>query len=239
MLPDRVGIIIPAHNEEQELLGCLEAIDQSYGYLKAKDPTIGVRVYIVADTCTDRTVDQAHQYCMRKHYAELLTTQAANVGKARDIGVRTFLSQAGATTQASLSNTWIALTDADTRVPPHWIYTQLQHAAQGVDCIVGTVEPRPETATPQLLRKWFDRHHLVEGHPHIFGANLAVRGSWYDRVGGFDPQPTGEDVALVKKLRQHGAMVLSTDTTRVATSARLSGRATRGFSAYCQTLSEE
>lgn len=233
MLPKAVGIIIPAHNEETELPDCLETVQLACEYASQSYPELQIRVIVVADACSDATVQQVFECDTGLYAVELISVGFRNVGRARSVGVQEFLSDFD---YNDLRQGWIATTDADTQVPVEWLYTHLQHATAGVDCLVGTVEPRADSATQELLRKWHARHILTEGHPHIFGANLGIRASWYENVGGFLPLPTGEDINLVDKIRRSGACVVSTDTTRVATSARLSGRVTQGFSSYCHSL---
>lgn len=235
MLPERIGVVIPARNEAQEIAGCLAAIDRATSTLQEHLPHVKVSVYVVADGCTDSTVEQVQTRRRPGAAVKMLTVDEHNVGKARGHGVQQFLTEA-ASDGLGRDQLWIAVTDADSRVPAHWLVSQLRHAAAGVDCVVGTVEPRIETASQRLIRAWFARHILEEHHPHIFGANLGVRGSWYTRVGGFRPLTTGEDVALVEALTLHGARVLATDSARVATSARRIGRVNDGFSTYCRGL---
>lgn len=235
MLPNSIGVIIPARNEAEEILGCLATIDVAINLLHRRFPQVRVQVYVVADGCTDTTVQRVRAQQRTGTRVRLLVTDEHNVGKARALGVHQYLTDT-AKHHPQLEHTWIAATDADSRVPPHWLVAQLQQAMNGVDCVVGTVEPREDTASERVVRAWFSRHTLGEDHPHIFGANLGVRGSWYARVGGFRPLTTGEDVALVEVLRAHGASVVATDTARVATSARLIGRVSDGFSTYCRRL---
>lgn len=233
MMPDSIGIVIPARDEAAEILGCLDSVKTAFKVLERELPDVWCRVYVIADGCTDATAEQVRAWDHAGHLVELLITDGQNVGKARALGVERYLAER---TGKNLATSWIAATDADSRVPPHWLLSQVHDAAAGADCVVGTVEPRAETASVSLVRAWFTRHTLEEGHPHVFGANLGIRGSWYERVGGFFPLSTGEDVELVDRLRTYGANVVSTDTARVATSARLEGRVSDGFSTYCREL---
>lgn len=230
MLPTSVEVVIPAQNESAEILGCLASVEVAATAAQQRFPELRLCIYVVADQCIDAPVDLVRVWqTMSSQRVELLVAHHSNVGKARALGVQRYLA-------AEPGTQWIALTDADTRVPPDWLVTHLEHAQTGVDCLVGTVEPRTHTALGRLLHNWFARHTLAEGHPHIFGANLGMRGWWYRAVGGFLPLPSGEDVAIVETLRARGARVVSTDTTRVATSARFTGRVADGFSTYCGAL---
>ena len=77
------------------------------------------------------------------------------------------------------------MTDADTRVPPHWLAAQVRLAEEGADVVVGTVEPDPAELDQLALGHWRSRHDLREDHPHVHGANLGFTLAAYDRVGGF------------------------------------------------------
>lgn len=251
-LPNRIAVIVPAHNEAEELPGCLAALDAAVAALAAAQPAVTARVYVVVDACSDGTADLVRTYRAERPWARSVVAHDANVGVARHRGVSAFFAErdaavaapkigrAGAarSTPRDRAREWISFSDADSRVPRHWLVSQLAHAARGADVVIGTVEPRAETASPRLLAAWRARHDLREGHAHVFGANLGIRASWYDRVGGCDPLATGEDAALVAKLRAAGAHCVATDTARVRTSARLSERAPDGFAAYCRRIVE-
>ena len=139
-------------------------------------------------------------------------------------------------TEQDSGSAWIAFTDADSRVPEHWITTHLELAATGVDCLVGTVAPRPETATAELIATWHANHELFEDHPYIFGANMGLRASALEAMGGVPPLVCGEDEAIVDAVLREGGHIRRTDDCRVLTSARLSGRTRGGFSSYLRQL---
>jgi len=83
----------------------------------------------------------------------------------------------------------------------------------------------------RALRTAFEsRYRDSDGHRHIHGANLGVCARAYARAGGFAPVHFDEDVALVRSLEGTGANVAWSARPRVHTSARVHGRAPRGFS---------
>jgi hypothetical protein len=68
---------------------------------------------------------------------------------------------------------------------------------------------------------------------------MGVRGSIYRAVGGFPDRAVAEDVMLVDRIRRHGGRVISTSSSPVLTSARLTGRTPGGMAEYLRDLLEE
>ena len=206
-----LGVVVPAHNEEQHIGACLESIR-----VAARSPQLNgemVVVVVALDSCSDHTGRIA-----RSWGAKLVTVAARNVGIARAAGAQCAL-EAGAR--------WLAFTDADSVVGPEWLSAQLE---QGSDAVCGTIE----------IRDWGDygdhmrRQHLAtytdaDGHRHIHGANLGVTTVAYQIAGGFKPLVSSEDVALIEALRCTGASITWSAAPRVVTSARRHYRAPGGF----------
>jgi hypothetical protein len=138
-----------------------------------------------------------------------------------------------------LESTWLANTDADSRVPEDWLVRQLEFADSGWDVVLGSVEPDSAGMEPELLHSWRLRHPQKERHGNVYGANLGVRASAYRQAGGFPPLRSSEDRALVEQLRRRGFAVTATDSTRVMTSGRTIARAPHGFGAYLRALGVE
>lgn len=64
----KIGIVIPAHNEEQYLSACLQSIQVAIDNISGYD----VEVIVVLDNCTDqsRLIAQSHQInWIECHYA--------------------------------------------------------------------------------------------------------------------------------------------------------------------------
>lgn len=66
-------------------------------------------ILVVADACTDQTVDAA-----RAGQAQVISISARNVGMARAAGMRKLLRRMAGTDPAAV---WLATTDADSLVP--------------------------------------------------------------------------------------------------------------------------
>lgn len=224
-----VAVVVPVHNEEDLLPGCLHALTETAADVRQQHPQVDVRVLCVLDTCTDRSPEIV---AATPGIVSLVTT-AGTVGQARAEGVCEARRQLSQLPEEAL---WIACTDADTRVPRNWLATHVELADLGADLLVGTVEPDPSDLDPQVLASWWERQDLTEGHPHIHGANLGFRYTVYEQVGGFGPASAHEDVLFVHAVRQLGVDVRATIRTHVVTSGRLTGRAPEGFADYLAQL---
>lgn len=247
----RVAVVIPACDEEERVGRCLasvaaaimklhvfaapEATDDSAPPLGAEGMT--VTVVLAADACTDRTVEVARQAWAEaglppgRAMLEVLEGRWRSAGGAR-------AAAAGHAVGVEPRPEWLASTDADTAVPPNWLEYQLDRAAEGVDAVLGTVEPDPQECPEPVYRLWQREHTLAEGHPHIHAANMGVRVSAYERAGGFPAVECSEDEALVGSLRELGARIEATDRIRAITSGRLEGRAELGFAHHLQSLAQ-
>jgi glycosyltransferase involved in cell wall biosynthesis len=218
-LIEAVGVVVPAHDEEDLLPRCLAAVG------RAERELAGIRVHlvVVADACRDRTAEVA-----REAKATVVEIGARCVGAARAAGFREVLSR---TERLDPASVWLATTDADTLVPPEWLAAQLGYAAAGWDAVVGTVRVTDWSEHPPAVRRLFeDRYGDSRGdHPHVHGANLGFTARAYLAAGGFAPRPTAEDHAFVRSLAAVGGRILHTGEVTVVTSARRVSRAPLGF----------
>lgn len=102
--------------------------------------------------------------------------------------------------------------------------------------MLGTALPGPDLS-PAVRAEWLRRHHLRDGHPHVHGANLGIRGDAYLGLGGWRPLATGEDTELAARAAQAGHPgITRTASIPVVTSIRRAGRAPSGFSSYLRAL---
>ena len=133
---------------------------------------------------------------------------------------------------------WLACTDADSAVPADWLITHFEHALAGTELLLGLVRPDPAELSVGLLESWKLAHRLADGHPHVHGANFGISADMYKRAGGFADVAVHEDVLLATRVRELGGRVVSTSSSPVLTSARLSGRAPSGMAEYLTALSD-
>ena len=220
-----VGVVVPARDEQELLPGALAAL----GVAAARVTRLGttVALLVVADSCTDGTAAVAGAAGV-----PVLEVDAGAVGLARAAGLRHLLDRLSAVPRSRL---WLASTDADSRVPPHWLSRQLELAAAGADLVVGTVEVDDWSAHPPYVEaRWRAGYDQRDGHRHVHGANVGSRADAYLEVGGVPSLDRDEDVALVAALAHR--RVVRTGTIPVLTSARLRSRAIGGFADHLAGL---
>ena len=230
-----VGVVVPARNEEARLPRCLDALVTATTVFQQRHPAgPAVRIIVVVDLSTDRTLHVAEQW----PGIEVVLSESGRVGAARAAGVDHLL---GSETQGGRppSSVWIACTDADSAVPADWLVHHLQTAGRGAQMLLGTVRPDAGEIQVAVLQDWRRRHVLGDGHPHIHGANLGVRGDIYCAAGGFATAAVDEDVLLVRAVRAVGGLVVSSGAIPVLTSARTEGRTVGGFAHYLRALHRE
>jgi len=214
-----IGILIPAHNEQDLLAQCLQA-----ALTAARHPELNgeaVKVTLVLDSCSDGSADIAANYDIK-----VLQINARNVGIARGTGAQWLLEQGAR---------WISCTDADSLVADDWLVAQL---ALNTDAVCGTVridDWGPLVDAPARAR-YLAAYEARDGHRHIHGATLGFSARAYRDAGGFEPLACHEDVHLVKRLQASGASIAWSHRPRVTTSARLDCRARGGFGDYLKSL---
>ncbi len=243
---ERVAVVMPAHNEEEHLERALRALQRAADALHALRPGVDVGVTVVLDSCTDGSAAVVAGYAAADPRFSALEVSFRSAGASRAAGVRAsgigvprLRSPAQRWTQPPWAGrTWLANTDADSRVPENWLVRQLEFAEAGADAVLGSVEPDPEGMDPDLLRRWRERHPFDEDHPYIYGANFGVRASAYLAAGGFARVTSDEDRTLVHNLRSRAFTVTATDSARVMTSGRVHARAPHGFGTYLRSLAQ-
>jgi glycosyltransferase involved in cell wall biosynthesis len=223
-----VGVVIPAHNEQDLLPACLASLRRAARALRGTP----AHLVVVADACRDRTALAA-----RRGGASVISLSARSVGAARAAGAREILRR---TRHLDPADIWLATTDADTLVPPSWLRQQVRYANQGWDAVAGTIRVTDWAGLhPRAISRFRDHYHSGPGpHPHVHGANLSVRASAYLAAGGFPAVPTAEDHALVTALAAASSWVLRTGALPVITSARRDPRAPDGFGHYLAGLDD-
>jgi glycosyltransferase involved in cell wall biosynthesis len=184
----RISVVIPARNEEAWLSGCLDTLAQQ---TRAHDEII-----VVDDGSVDGTIAVAQRFGVR-----VVSQPASGVGRARRTGCEAATSEI------------IAMTDADTRVPPWWVARILQEFDQS-PLSVGVTGPwelydgRPWQSRCLAVHNRVWQGLLAAVAPplvNLTGCNCAFRREAYQQVGGFDPRLTiGEDLDLSLKLRSVG-----------------------------------
>ncbi|MCW2756630.1 MAG: acylphosphatase [Nocardioidaceae bacterium] len=232
----RVLVAVPAHDEADEIGGCLSSVVAAASCALGDGTCSEVSIGVALHRCTDTTKEVVERTI--RSWADRVVLddeESGNVGAVRAGLVRALSSS----TRAEPSTTWIFNTDADSRVPEDWITSTLRLVARSDStAAAGMVDLREWSAPLDLLDEY--NRLLATGirgadHSHVYGANLAVRLDAYDRAGGFRPVHA-EDHDLVDRLRLAGESVATLLAPVVLTSAREPGRAAGGLGTLLHDL---
>lgn len=77
-----LGIVIPAHNEQDEILGCLDSVAQACAQIPDGLGPFSTRILVVADACSDETVSRVADFAEQHPQVTILETSFKNVGSA-------------------------------------------------------------------------------------------------------------------------------------------------------------
>jgi hypothetical protein len=213
---EAVVVVVPARDEAERIGACLRSVRVALA-----GSGLPGAVCVVADRCTDGTEAVA-----ALHAEVVRNTAVRTIGELRTLGARRLLARLPA-------RTWLLGTDADTVVPPSWVADHLRHARRGADAVAGVVDlDDPEVLPADVLCRYTDLVGAgtgVDRHTHAYAANLGVRAEAFLQVGGFPAVPSGEEHALLARLRAAGRRVVSPTDVRARTSARTEGRAVGGL----------
>ena len=222
--PSKIGhvlVVVPAHNERENISSAIDHITRACGLLPSR---VSSSIVVVADACTDGTKAIALATAAVDHVA-VITAQC--VGTARRIGTEVGLASA----PGRLADIWVASTDADSHVPADWLVSQVTLADSGAVGVAGIVQLRHDERFDEALdRRFASTYRLGKdgSHGHVHGANIAFRADAYRAVGGWRDLTSGEDHDLWGRLGTWGPLLSST-AIKVRTSVRRRGRAPRGF----------
>ena len=248
--PDTV-VAIPVRNEAERIGFCLDALDAQAGLAPGR---LGLVLFL--NNCTDATARivagrvPTLSIPVRVIEAEYAGAHAGWARRRAMDAAADWLGEAGT----------ILSTDADSRVPPDWVFTNLRALEAGADAVAGRVELIPEEAalqppTQPARGRLEDAYSalLTEAEARIdpdpndpwpchrttIGATLAVSRDAYLRVGGMPEIALGEDGAFVARLLAHGFRVRHDPAVMVFISARLTGRAPGGVADTIRSRCED
>jgi len=204
----KISVVVPAHNEEEELPVCLSALGRQ---------DIGDFELIVVDSAsTDSTAEVAREYG-----AHVVRVDTPGVARAR---------QAGFT---AASGEIVVSTDADAVPPPDWLSRlTAPFSDSGVVGTFGTLELRDgprRLALMSWLFTLFQQINFRLARPLFCGPNFAVRKKAFQAVSGFSGRSgfpaEAEDVILAMKLRREGRIVFLPELAMPVSARRLRGMA--------------
>jgi GT2 family glycosyltransferase len=174
-----ISVIIPTHNRSASLRRALDALCvQTY-------PIQRVEVLVVADGCTDRTIEMLQHYeaPFALHVIEQIGQGAAT---ARNRGA------------ADAKAPWLLFLDDDVESTPSLIEAHVRaHQQQPGRVIIGPYLPvyeEPLDFYRMELRAWWNdlfRAMRQPGHRYTYrdlvSGNLSLEAELFARIGGFDP----------------------------------------------------
>lgn len=222
---DRIGVVVPVHDEEQALRQSLDALD-----VAASRVAMPVAVIVVLDACTDGSADVVDGF--PGGGVRAIAVEANSVGFARAAGMTELLRRNGE------SGTWLATTDGDSIVPPNWFTAQMRHVDAGARVIAGTIDVHDWGDRSSVLRERARNDYRADPHRHIHGANLSFAATAYRAAGGFRSLTCDEDVQLVHAFSANAEPITWATDLPVITSARREARAPRGFASYLSSLED-
>ncbi|HEY4718876.1 MAG TPA: glycosyltransferase family 2 protein [Anaerolineales bacterium] len=194
-----ISVVVPAYNEERVIATCLQ-------HLQAQSIQQSYEIIVANNNSTDRTAAVAE-----KMGAHVLTATEKGYVHAAIAGVQAAHGEI------------IAMTDADTRVPPDWlqrIYATLQARPELV-AVGGPFEfhdgPNGVRKMIKLLNRISPRLMIAS----LSGMNMAFRKSAYQAVGGFNPKINLQaDTYLGNRLAKYGPTILIRDNVVQASGRR-------------------
>jgi GT2 family glycosyltransferase len=236
----RIIVAIPARDEADRIGRCLIALN---GQTQPPDGVI-----LLLNNCSDETGTIARSMAPELGYRlevvdAKLTAARANAGHARRLAMALAADRAG-------PDGVLLTTDADSVVPPDWVFRSLAGLRQGADIVCGRaiIDPVEAALIPACLHAddalecrligllddlaWTldpEAHDPPARHTEASGASLAVRVEAFHRVGGIPAIAAGEDRAFVRALWLIDARVRHDPAIRVTVSGRIVGRAPGGM----------
>ena len=204
-----ISVVIPAYNEEVYLPDCLARITKQ----TFNQP---YEVIVGDNNSTDQTRTIAKQF-------------GAKVVIAKQKGY-VFAAIAGV---KAARGKFVAMTDADTRVPETWlekIYQGFQKHPQAV-AIGGTFQYYDGSTQMRMFIRMLNNLHPKLLIASLSGMNMAFKKTAYEAVGGFDQKINLQaDSYLGNKLMKHGKVVLLKNNEVLSSSRRMC--------TFWQTISE-
>lgn len=138
-------------------------------------------------------------------------------------------------------------TDADSQPRRDWVQAALRALSIGEVATGRILRAGPADPLQTRVERYWDRLHALRrlldpvaweegGCHHGGGANLVIRTPAYRALGGFRPQPSGEDALLLDDAARAGLRVRHDAAMVVETSARRRGRAPGGLATSLRAL---
>ena len=215
----KVSVIIPAYNEENSIAKTLKT-------LVNQDYSEKFEVIVVDNGSTDGTKDEVKKF-QKKLDIKVIDEPKKGRGTARATGAN------------EAKGEFLFYTDADAKVPKHWISGLMKYfedpetvAVSGPWKVVDV-----KGFTQFFLNNFQDLavlpYTLASGMHWLTGFHMAIRKSAYAKVGGFDPELNAhEDIDISERLRKVGNIAYARDVVVIQSGRRFKKGLVRGLLDY-------
>jgi len=177
-----VSVIVCAHNEEAYIGKCLSALIKS---LK-KIPN---EIIVVADRCTDKTVEKAKKYPVKiieKNWKKWINSYSESL-------------QTG---YLNANGKYVSIVDADVVVPPNFFSGLIPLIKGKTISAAAQIVTYPDTFFNRLMNAWERTYSFAPLGKAPYGAARVVLKKALDEIGGFRDVPTPDtdiDIRFAKK----------------------------------------
>ena len=177
----KFSIVIPAHNEERFIGGCLDSVERA-----AERVEHGVEVIVVANRCNDGTASVAHA-----RGASVVPDENRSLAKTRNAGAR------------HATGDILVTIDADSRMTENML-VEIARALESGRYIGGGVSIRPDRWSAGIAASYlFLRSALLLSG--LCGGLFWCCRRDFEAIGGFNEALlVAEDLDFAKRLRTHG-----------------------------------
>jgi len=182
----KVSIITPAHNEEEVIEHCILSVKN----LLLPNSETNVKHIVVADRCTDQTVDICRDANVKVLIKEFLGNVLDPVTEAVDFGVN------------NSSGEIIGKLDADIILPKNWLVEMIKYLDNGIVCVSCRIKTRTGKWWLDLLMWLRDiNYRITPLGEEPRGAARLINRKFLAETGGFEYQWASWDTGLDQKIR--------------------------------------
>lgn len=202
-----ISIIVPAHNEEQEIAATLRAL------LAQRYPADRMEIIVVENGSSDATAQ----------VVLALANETASAGRIRLLHSECGVSRAKNTGLRAVAahSQWIVFCDADTRLGRYFLHhlnTWLnRHREESLS--VGTSAVRPHPGARPYARAWFALYDLIHRLTRTSYSLQIAPAAIARGVGFAEALHFSEDLAFIHECRRYGRFFF-VPTDQVSTSTR-------------------
>ncbi len=245
LAPWRSAVVIPARNEAQRIVACLEALRCQWS-VTGRTALGDFVTVLVINGSTDASVQEVYRWHLSHPEMPLLLVDVdfpvdlAHVGSARGLG---FDLAIDLLRQHGQGQRMLFSTDADTRLGASCLaeaYRWLERGADAVGAHIRTSEPDTSrigavvnayrNISREIRQQYYPSPLAQEAqHGDFGGAGFGVSLDAYQKAGGLPRLSFDEDQGMRRRLLDNGAAVLYPSNVAVYTSTRLDGRAVWGM----------